>query len=200
MRKFSKISITVKHEENEESNFSVPVVEMMNGSNSVQVSKFENALEMLPPESFVSVTATGTVGNNEVHNLSRIIREGKVFVDLDLSKVKELSRVFDSPFQGNCNLVSISFPKNIASINPAAFANCKNLESVIIPKTVKKIGIQAFSGCEKLTKLKFEKIEGWFYEKDGNKVEISNLGNEEDNPYRFTLPSSPYRNCELLKK
>ena len=201
MRKFSQLAIVVSHEGNDESAFSAPVVEMTNGSASVQVSDFESALNMLLPGSEVIVIARGTVGNKTVHNLARIIREGCVLVSLDLSEVTELSRVFDSPFRGNPNLVSMIFPKNLASINPQAFADCKNLESVSIPATVQKIGAQAFSGCEKLSKMEFADTGGWLAVHDESKSEaVSNLKNPDDNPYRFTLPSSPYRNCVLQKK
>lgn len=201
MRKFSRLVIMLSHEGNENSGFSAPVVEMTNGDNSVQVSDFERALHMLPPGSEVSVVANGTVGNITVHNIARVIRESGIFVSLDLSSVQELSRVFDSPFKDNPNLISMNFPNNLLSINPQAFAGCKNLEHVSIPATVQKIGTQAFAGCEKLAVLEFSDPSGWHIEKEGGVLEeISNLTNAEDNPYRFTLPSSPYRNCVLCKK
>lgn len=200
MRNFSKLSIVVSHEGDENSVFSAPVVELTSGNTTVQVSDFESALEMLPPGSQVSVVAKGTVGNKSVHNIARIIREGCVLVALDLSAVSEFSRVFDSPFRANPNLIGIIFPNNLASINEQAFAECKNLESVVIPATVKKIGKQAFSGCEKLSNMEFSDPEGWFAEKEGGENEsIANLSKSDDNPYRFTLPSSPYRNCTVQK-
>lgn len=199
MRKFAKVSIIVSHEDNDE--FSAPVVEMMSGVNSVQLSNFESALGMLPPGSEVSVVAKGTVANKSVHNISRIIRNSCVMVALDLSAVHEFSRVFDSPFCGNPNLSAIIFPSNLVAINPRAFADCVNLESVVIPATVKKIGIQAFSGCEKLTNMEFGDTKGWFAtSENGSKEAVQNLQKSDDNPFRFTLPSSPYRNCELIKE
>ena len=199
MRKFSKLSIVVSHEGDENSVFSAPVVELTSGNTSVQMSDFESTLAMLPPGSEVSVVAKGTVGNNSVHNLARIIREGCVFVALDLSSVQEFSRVIDSPFRANPNLVGIIFPNNLLSINEQAFADCKNLEFVEVPASVKKIGKEAFFGCEKLSKMEFKEPEGWFVEKDGENQPIENLHKSEDNPYRFTLPSSPYRSCIVYK-
>lgn len=200
MRKFSQLSIIVSHEGNEDSVFSAPVVEVTNGNNSVQVSDFESALGMLPPGSDVCVIAKGTVGNRGVHNLSRIIREGCVRVSLDLSAVTEAARVFDSPFQGNQNLVSMKFPQNLLALNPVAFADCKNLESVNIPATVQKIGAQAFSGCENLSFLEFADPNGWeSVDSLGSCEPVSYLEKSEDNPFRFTLPSSPLRNCVLQK-
>lgn len=201
MRKFSRLSVVLSHEGNDESDFSAPVVEMTNGSNTVQVSDLESALSMLPPGSEVSVVATGTVGNRTVHNIARIIREGCVLVSLDLSSATELSRVFDSPFRENRNLVGIVFPSNLISISAHALENCENLESVVIPASVHAIGENAFSGCEKLSSLKFGDPKGWFAVCDGNECHSSaNLENPEDNPYRFILQSSPYRNCMLEKR
>lgn len=173
---------------------------MTSGNNSVPVSDFESALGMLPPGSQVSVVAKGTVGNKSVHTLSRIIRENCVFVALDLSNVTEFSRVFDSPFKANPNLIGMIFPGNLVAINPKAFADCENLESVVIPETVKKIGTQAFSGCTKLTSLEFTDPNGWYSTSEsGERQEINNLSKSDDNPFRFTLPSSPYRNLEIQK-
>ena len=201
MRKFTKLSIIVSHEGSEENGFAGPTVEMTSGNNSVQVSDFESALAMLPPGSEVSVVAKGTVGNKSVHNLSRIIREGCVLVSLDLSSVQEFSRVIDSPFRANKNLSAIIFPSNLVSINSQAFEDCSNLESVVIPSTVKKIGALSFSGCEKLSNMEFADTNGWFAaNKNGEKEPVQNLHKSDDNPFRFTLPSSPYRNCELIKE
>ena len=200
MRRFSQVSIRVSHERNDDSNFSVTKVELSTGNKSIEVSKFESALSMLPPGSEVEVIAEGTVGNETVHNLSKIIREGSVFVNLNLSSVDELSRVLNCPFQNNQNLTGIIFPRNLISINEKAFFNCKNLEKVSIPATVNQIGKQTFSGCEKMTLLEFTDSQNWSCIKDsGEIIKITNLENSEDNPYRFTLTSSPYRNC-LLKK
>lgn len=200
MRRFSKVSIVLSHEGNEESEFSVPSVEMTNGSASVQVSDLESALGILSPGSEVTVVATGTVGNKTVHTISRIIREGCVLVALDLSAVTELSRVFDSPFQGNKNLFAMQFPNNLVSINPRAFADCTNLVSVSIPATVKKIGVQAFAGCEKLTALEFADPHQWMSCVDEQSpVDVPDLDNPEDNAFKFSMRSGAYYNTVLQK-
>jgi hypothetical protein len=190
----------VSHERNDNSNISVTKVELSTGNKSIEVSKFESALSMLPPGSEVEVIAVGTVGNETVHNLAKIIREGSVFVNLNLSSVDELSKVLNCPFQNNLNLIGIIFPRNLVSISAKAFLNCKNLEKVSIPASVNMIGKQAFSGCEKMNFLEFADCQNWTYTKEsGENVKITNLENSEDNPYRFTLTSSPYRNYLLRK-
>ncbi|QSI03157.1 leucine-rich repeat domain-containing protein [Treponema ruminis] len=200
MRKFSRLMIVISHEGDEASSFSASVVEVTNGDNTVQVADFETALHMLPHKSEVNVIANGTVGNMAIHNIARIIRDSGVLVSLDLSSVRELNKVYDSPFKDNQNLISINFPQNITSINNQAFAGCKNLEHISIPASVQKIGAKAFDGCEKLVVLEFTDPSGWYFKKEnGDIVPVSNVNNAEDNPYRFTLPSSPYRNFELQK-
>lgn len=201
MRKFSRVVIAISNGSDESGGNASPIVEMTNGNNTVPVADFKSALRMLPPGSEVSVVAKGTSGNMIAHHIAGVIRDGGVMVSLDMSSVKETSRVFDSPFKDNPNLISISFPSNLSSINSQAFAGCKNLEHVSIPSTVNKIGAQAFAGCEKLVVLEFSDPNGWHIAKDDGVYEpVTNLSNAEDNPYRFTLPSSPYRNCVLQKK
>ena len=201
MRKFSRVVIALSQSGDDGSESCTQTVEMTNGDNTVSVSDLKTALHMLPSGSEVSVVANGSSGNKIAHHLSNTIRESGIFVSLDLSSARETSRVFDSPFKDNLNLISISFPENLTSINSQAFAGCKNLEHVSIPSGVRKIGAKAFDGCEKLVVLEFSDPNGWFLVKeDGASEPINNLMNAEDNPYRFTLPSSPYRNFTLQKE
>lgn len=200
MRKFSKLMIILSHEGSDESEFAVPVVEMSNGSNSVQVSDLESALAMLPPGSEVTVVARGSVGNRTIHNLSRIIRESCVFVSLDLSAIAELTRVYDSPFRGNQHLLSIQFPSNLTTISSRALANCTNLVSVTIPATVEHIGAQAFAGCEKLSVLEFCAPSQWTALSDENSAQLSaELDNPEENAVKFSVKTGLYYNCRLQK-
>lgn len=199
MRNFSQLAITVSHQGKTDSEFSAPIVEMTNGFNSVQVSDFESALNMLPPGSEVQVIANGTVGNKTVHNLARIIRENCVFVALDLSAVTELSRVFDSPFEGNKNLRSMIFPKNLLSINPRAFAGCENLVSVSIPETVERIGEQAFANCTNLRTLEFKSPEGWCIKKGECITEIPDFSDNNLNPAEFIAQGKSYFNATVCK-
>ncbi len=200
MRNFSCLSIVLSIDGSENPGFSSSVVEVVNGNSTVQVSNLEAALKMVPDGSKVNVVVNGSVSNQNVYNIARAISEGNVFVVLDLSSVTELPGILGSPFNGNLNLVGLDFPMNTVSINSQWVADCKNLETVTIPASVKKIGAQAFSGCEKLSSLKFADPAGWFALKDGNAAEeIKGLEKTDDNPYRFTLFSSPFRNCVLQK-
>ncbi|MBQ7159171.1 MAG: leucine-rich repeat protein [Treponema sp.] len=196
MRRYSRLAIMVSHVSSDETMTTEnDVVHLTNGNTSVEVSDFESALHMLPPGSEVAVVAQGTVGNTTVHNLSRIIRESNVLVTLDLSSVTELSRVFDSPFQGNKQLLAMHFPCNLLSINTRAFAGCTSLASVIIPATVIKIGVQAFAGCTQLHHLEFKRPSGW--KCGGSPVEA--FESPFENPSRFVFDDSSYFDMELNK-
>ena len=201
MRKFSRVVIALSHTDEDKSGTFAPVVEMTNGDNYLPVSDFKTALHMLPAGSEVSVVANGRAGNLLAHYIAGIIRDSGVLVSLDLSSVEEFNHIYDSPFKDNPNLISISFPENLSSINSGAFSGCKNLEHVSSPGSVKKIGARAFEGCEKLVVLEFSDPNGWAaVREDGDVEPINNLRNAEDNPFRFTLPSSPYRKLTLQKK
>ena len=62
--------------------------------------------------------------------------------------IKEgITNVAGNAFGGATNLVSVSLPSTIQSIDDYAFHNCSALTSVTIPAKVTKIGDFAFSGC-----------------------------------------------------
>jgi len=196
MRRYSRLSIVVSHISSDETlNAENDVVQLTNGNTTVEVSDFENALNLLPPGSEVEVVAKGTVGNGTVHNLNRIIRESSVLVTLNLSAVTELSRVVESPFQNNERLLAIHFPCNLVAINPRAFAGCTVLSSVIVPATVKKIGAGAFAGCMNLSHLEFKDPAGW----KCNGEPIDDFSIPAENPSRFISEESPYYSLEVYK-
>lgn len=199
MRRFSKLSIILSHEGPEDSVFNPIAVEMTNGTRSIEIADFQTALNILPQGSEVVVIASGTVGNKTMHNIARIIKENLVYVHLDLSAVTELSKIFDSPFQGNTNLRSIIFPKNLESISPTAFAGCTSLRSVIIPSTVNKIGINAFLNCNSLTNLEFKGPYGWYCKSKEDDIPIVNVAHPEQNPIHFSSRKGKFYGCYLYK-
>lgn len=198
MRTYSQLSIVVTHDcldADENGTF----VEMANGHSSMEVSSFESALAMLPPGSKVQVFAKGTIGNKTVHHLSRVIRESCVLVALDLSEVTECSRICESPFQGNPNLLVIRFPNNLVAINPRAFAECTSLEAVSIPKTCVLIEKEAFKGCPKLTHIEFADAENWFAEFDGVVKPVASLHDAHENSVHFSARNGKFASCRLFK-
>ena len=199
MRQFSKLSIIVSHDfpDGEDGD---ATIEVNNGHSSIQVSNFATALSMLPFGSRVQVVARGTVGNKTVHKLNNIIRNGNVLVDLDLSDVTECSRVQNSPFEGNSNLLVMRFPKNLIAINPRAFAGCTALEAISVPATCMTIGAEAFLGCNKLVSLAFANTDGWLYDApDGSAQSVVNLHDAAENPALFIDARGAYASCKLYK-
>ncbi|MDE6425046.1 MAG: leucine-rich repeat domain-containing protein [Ruminococcus sp.] len=56
------------------------------------------------------------------------------------------------PFFGdNENLISVTLPDSVETIDEYAFNDCRNLERINIPENLKTIGKYAFKGCENLT-------------------------------------------------
>lgn len=56
-------------------------------------------------------------------------------------------------FFGRTNLVSVTLPHGVRSIENAAFSRCSSLRHVIIPNSVTNIGSVAFSRCTSLTNI-----------------------------------------------
>ncbi|WP_295215064.1 leucine-rich repeat protein [Ruminococcus sp.] len=56
-------------------------------------------------------------------------------------------------FEGNKNLVSVTIPDGVTSIEDSAFRNCTNLQVLSMPKSLETIGNCAFSGCSGLTNI-----------------------------------------------
>ena len=198
MRNFSRLSIIVSHDVPDDYEGDT-AVEMTNGHSSITLSSLESALDMLPPGSRVQVVAHGTVGDKTVHRLSRIIRESCVLVALDLSAVEELSRVFNSPYQGNQNLLEIRFPENLLSINPRAFANCTALEAVRVPASCVKVGAEAFLGCTRLSRLEFVCADGWFCDDGGEARPVPPLSDAAEAPAFFAPADGDYSRRVLYK-
>ncbi len=194
MRKYSRLAIVFSHTSPDEVEAGT-TIQLTNGSETIEVSDFETSLKLLPPGSEVQVIARGTVGDNTVHNISRIIGESALFVFLDLSEVTECSRVLNSPFEGNKQLASINFPGNLVAINSRAFADCTALESVCIPKTCRQIGEQAFAGCKKLKQIEFKDSTGWRVGENP----IDDLADAARNPEKFTVSKGSYYS-KLLEK
>lgn len=61
-------------------------------------------------------------------------------------KVTEIAGAF-----WECNeLISVTIPDSVTSINRVAFQDCENLSTIIIPSSVTSIGEYAFNSCGKL--------------------------------------------------
>jgi hypothetical protein len=59
-------------------------------------------------------------------------------------------------FQGQRNIIKITIPASVTSIDDRAFRECTSLTSITIPNSVTSIGFYAFRGCTSLTSVTFE--------------------------------------------
>ncbi len=198
MRGFSRVEVIVSADSIDGNGPDSVLVK--NGCLSMEMSGLDIVLDLMPKGSNVLVTATGQLRSETVHRLSHFIAASHPLVAVDLSQVKELSRVSDCPFRANPNLYGIRFPHNLAAINPEAFAFCPSLVSVELPGTVKTVGAGAFKGCSSLTRLSFADFQGWKYVKEENLVEsVEDLSRPLVNPSYFTEADSPYVDLEIFK-
>lgn len=81
--------------------------------------------------------------------------DGKASVDGNLVVPAELdghpvSRIWDSAFENNEKLKSVSLPTGVVSIGYYAFQGCSGLKTIEIPAGVTEIGEWAFQGCSSL--------------------------------------------------
>ncbi len=125
--------------------------------------------------------AYGTCGSNEVY-IGGYAGTDTALVIPDEIEGKVVTEIFQSAFEGDTDLESISIPATVENIDELAFSGCSNLKTVIIredaenehdtfqiqaeafmdctsletfafPASTSKIGERAFSGCIGLTEL-----------------------------------------------
>ncbi len=63
---------------------------------------------------------------------------------------------YNSPFDNNANLVSLTIGKQVTTIGSEFFSSCTGLTSLTIPESVTSIGDNAFSDCTGLKNLRIE--------------------------------------------
>lgn len=114
------------------------------------------------------VTATGTVGNDDVHYIREALWSlpNGVLVDLDLSQVTGLTELKASSgtehsnnFESCRSLSKITLPNTITGFL-GGFEGCWNLTSIEIPEGVTGLS-SAFGWCEKLTEITIPKNVEW---------------------------------------
>ena len=88
--------------------------------------------------------------NSHWTQLTEAVKAREKFINLDLSKLKGLTKVGGFYFYGCEKLAAITIPPSVTSIGENAFYDCKSLESVAIPSSVTFIGEWAFAGCSNL--------------------------------------------------
>ena len=62
-------------------------------------------------------------------------------------------RVYAGAFSGCGQLLSVTIPEGVTSINKEAFFACKSLKNVRLPESLKTIGWKSFMGCSSLSEI-----------------------------------------------
>jgi hypothetical protein len=82
--------------------------------------------------------------------IRKVLDESEIYVNLDFSKS---SIKIIRGLSGSKNLVKITIPESITSIDNDAFGFCTNLASITIPNSVTSIGEMAFICCKSLASI-----------------------------------------------
>ena len=92
------------------------------------------------------VTSKNKIGNSFFRDMSSFL---KVLLPQNITSIDATA------FYGCHNLISISIPNSVKSINKDAFRDCSNLTYAFIGNNVTSIGHMAFNGCSKLLSVNF---------------------------------------------
>jgi len=83
--------------------------------------------------------------------IKQLKRVGKnVGYDLDISKIKNITKLPEQIFEDHRNINTILLPQTIEIIGKKAFANCDSLTYIQLPQTITKIEEDAFAKCYSL--------------------------------------------------
>ena len=96
----------------------------------------------------------------EVTNSSEVSYEGDIVIPDEVSfngKTLKVVAIGIKSFLNSEKLTSVTFGKNVESIEDQAFCNCINLKDINIPHNVKTLGSNSFYGCNALTRITIPK-------------------------------------------
>lgn len=128
--------------------------------NTIEVS-IEEAAEVLKNQTqTLKLVVTGELkDNSHWTQLTEAVRAREKFINLDLSKLKGLTKV--GGFSGCEKLAAITFSNYTETIGKEAFKGCKSLESVTIPNSVTFMDENAFSECISLVNIYISDLTAW---------------------------------------
>ena len=84
------------------------------------------------------------------YNISNNIASFSLDIPASISGLS-VTHIVEGAFQGCSNLVSVTIPSGVASIESSTFRGCGSLKAVSIPSSVTKIYSYAFEGCSNLS-------------------------------------------------
>ncbi|MCR3761867.1 leucine-rich repeat domain-containing protein [Clostridium felsineum] len=124
---------------------------------------------------------------------------------------KSVNNIGEESFFQHKDMISVTVPQSITSIEGSAFYRCYALEKITIPKNVKQMGNNPFFRCSSLTHISvaldnknFSELDGVLYNNDKSVLLAYPEGKTNES---FTVPSSVIKidgsafgyNCEKLK-
>lgn len=121
---------------------------------SLKISGTLNGEDILFIREMLGRDLNGNTTNGKLHFLdlskATITNGGTYYKDASQEYSAETNKIGFSMFRQCNNLVHITLPQNISSIEKSAFYECTNLASINIPSSVKSIGHFAFYCCTNL--------------------------------------------------
>lgn len=110
-----------------------------------------------------------------------------------------VSVIGEHAFKKCKNIVEISFPSSLRSINSSAFSSCEGLKNVDIPHGVTTIGEAAFQGCKSIVKMSIPstvvKIEDYALNLLSS---LTDLYNYAESPQSLSTTFSQYGTLHVL--
>ncbi len=95
----------------------------------------------------VNIKLTGSLSDDDILTIKKMILKSANMVELDLSEVTGLTKIPYEGFQYCDKLKGIILPDSVTKLGGYSFWDCKNLSYIIMPDTVTEIGSFSFDDC-----------------------------------------------------
>ena len=86
-----------------------------------------------------------------VTDLGTAFKGFSILAFTELKYFTSLEKIANNAFEGCTNLITITLPKQLATIGASAFKGCTDLKNIAVPNAVTEIGNYAFQNCNNLT-------------------------------------------------
>ncbi len=106
---------------------------------------------------------------------SKFVMNAQGVKEIVFENEDKIKYIYDSAFEGCCNLKNIKIPKNVTKIHSRAFAMC-TFDNIELPDTLELIGSYAFLNCVNITEIELpdsvSKIEDYAFKGCANLKEV----------------------------
>ena len=89
-----------------------------------------------------------------VTDLGTAFKGFSILAFTELKYFTSLEKIANNAFEGCTNLITITLPKQLATIGASAFKGCTDLKNIAVPNAVTEIGNYAFQNCNNLTSVR----------------------------------------------